>query len=286
MINKIIKTTNLLVINHLKFENCFYEENLMFIFELIGRKTLRFFREFGQITVLFISTFRYFPRIIKDKKLVLEQMSIIGADSLPLVLLIGAFTGAIAALQATSLFEKFNFISIARPFIGSSIATAVFQELTPVLTALVIAGRIGGSMAAQIGTMKVTEQIDALEMMAIDKNRYLAMPRAVAIVFMMPVLAIFSNAVALLGSFVLSSIKYNFTSEAFFDSVIRFFKMKELMLGLFKTTVFGGVTSLIGVHIGFNTKGGAEGVGNSTVRAFTLSAASILIIDAIFGYIF
>ncbi len=258
----------------------------MFFFEFIGRKIIHFLREFGQLTILALATFRYFPRIFKDRKLVLEQMSIIGADSLPLVLLIGSFTGAIAALQATSLFGKFNLINIARPFIGSSIATVVFQELTPVLTALVIAGRIGGSMAAQIGTMKVTEQIDALEMMAIDKNRYLAMPRAIATLLMMPVLAIFSNAVALAGGFLLTFIKFDFSSVVFFDSVIRFFKYEEVIIGIFKTTVFGGVTALIGVHVGYNTKGGAEGVGNSTVRAFTLSAASILIIDAIFGYLF
>ncbi len=255
------------------------------LIQRLGRKVIRFAREFGQIVILAFTTFRYFPRVIKDRRLVLEQMSIIGADSLPLVVLIGAFTGAIAALQATSLFAKFNLIGIARPFIGSSIATVVFQELTPVLTALVIAGRVGGSMAAQIGTMNVTEQIDALEMMAIDKNRFLGMPRAVATLIMMPVLAVFSNAVALIGGFVLTTIKFDFSSAIFFDSVIRFFSTNEILIGLFKSFVFGGVTALIGVHVGFRTTGGAEGVGNSTVRAFTLSAASILIIDALFGYL-
>jgi len=255
------------------------------LFESFGRKIIRFIREFGKIFILAIQTLRYFPRAVKDRKLVIEQMSIIGADSLPLVILIGAFTGAIAALQATSLFEKFNLIGIARPFIGSSIATVVFQELTPVLTALVIAGRIGGSMAAQLGTMKVTEQLDALEMMAIDRNRFLAMPRAIATLVMMPVLAVFSNAVALAGGYLLTMIKFDFSASIFFDSVIRFFQMHEIVLGLFKSFVFGGVTALIGVHIGFSTKGGAEGVGKSTVRAFTISAAAILIIDAIFGYL-
>lgn len=257
----------------------------MFLFGRIGRKILHFLKEFGQITMLAIATLRFFPRAVKDRRLVLEQMAIIGADSLPLVILIGAFTGAIAALQATSLFEKFNLIAIARPFIGSSIATVVFQELTPVLTALVIAGRVGGSMAAQIGTMNVTEQVDALEMMAIDKNRYLAMPRAIATLVMMPVLAVFSNAVALAGGFLLTMIKFDFSSAVFFDSVVKFFQISEIGLGLFKSFVFGGVTALIGVHVGFSTSGGAEGVGNSTVRAFTLSAASILIIDALFGYL-
>ena len=253
---------------------------------IIGRKILNFIREFGQIVILSVRVARYFPRAVKDRKLVIDQMIIIGTDSLPLVLLIGSFTGAIAALQATNLFDKFNLIGLAKPFIGSSIATVVFTELTPVLTALVIAGRVGGSMAAQIGTMKVTEQIDALDMMAIDKNRFLGMPRAIAILIMMPILAVFSNVVAIIGGFVLTLIKFNFTYEIFFDSVQRFFRVSEIMLGLWKSLVFGGVTALIGVHVGFSTKGGAEGVGNSTVRAFTISASAILILDAIFGYIF
>ena len=213
-------------------------------------------------------------------------MKIVGADSLPLVILVGSFTGAIAALQATNLFAKFNLIGIARPFIGGSIATVVFTELTPVLTALVIAGRVGGAIAAQIGTMQVSEQIDALEMMAIDKNRYLAMPRAVAALTMMPMLAIFSNVVALIGAFVLTNVKFGFSSVTFFASVQTFFQASEIWTGIVKSFVFGGFTALIGVHVGFRTSGGAEGVGQSTVRAFTISAAGILIIDAIFGLIF
>lgn len=256
------------------------------IISSFGRMILEFIREFGSIVVLSIQILRYFPRIIKDRKLVIEQMSIVGSDSLPLVILIGSFTGAIAALQATSLFEKFNLVGIAKPFIGSSIATVVFTELTPVLTALVIAGRVGASMAAQIGTMNVTEQIDALEMMAISKNRFLGMPRAVATLIMMPILAVFSNVVALVGSYILTNIKYGFTFDIFFDSVQRYFAIAEIILGLSKSLVFGAVTALIGVHVGFSTVGGAEGVGNSTVRSFTISAASILILDALFGYIF
>ncbi len=251
----------------------------------LGRKIINFLTEFGQIIILLLNIIKYFPRIIKDKKLVLDQMKIVGADSLPLVILIGAFTGAIAALQATDLFIKFNLIGLAKPYIGSSIATAVFTELTPVLTALVIAGRVGGSMAAEIGTMNVTEQIDALEMMAIDKSRYLAMPRMVATLLMMPVLAVFSDFVAILGGFALTVIQFDFSFVMFFESVQRFFRESEIVIGLSKAFLFGGVTALIGCHVGFNTSGGAEGVGKSTVRAYTLSAATILIIDALFGYL-
>lgn len=258
---------------------------MMNIIARLGRSVLNFFAEFGQISIFLIRVFKYVPRIIKDRRLVLEQMGIVGADSLPLVILIGSFTGAIAALQATMLFSKFNLIGVTKPFLGSSIATAVFTELTPVLTALVIAGRVGGAIAAQIGTMNVSEQIDALEMMAIDKNRYLGMPRVIAALVMMPILAVFSNVVALIGGYILTSIKYDFSIIQFFDSIQRFFQMREINIGLSKSFLFGGVTALIGCHVGFATTGGAEGVGKSTVRAFTLSAASILIIDALFGYL-
>lgn len=251
----------------------------------IGRGIINFVAEFGQISTLFLNIIKFFPRLIKDRKIVLHEMAVVGADSLPLVVLIGAFTGAIAALQATSLFDKFNLMGIAKPFIGSSIATVVFSELTPVLTALVIAGRVGGAIAAQIGAMSVSEQLDALEMMAIDRDRYLGMPRVFAALTMMPALAVFSNIVALLGSYLLTLIKFDFSLMMFFDSVQRFFRPSEIFIGILKSMTFGGVTALIGCHVGFSTQGGAEGVGNSTVRAFTISASSILIIDALFGYL-
>ncbi len=251
-----------------------------------GRLIMNFLAEIGQIVLLVLGIIRYLPRIYKDRGLVLEQMKVVGSDSLPLVILVGAFTGAIAALQATNLFAKFNLIGIARPFIGGSIATVVFTELTPVLTALVIAGRVGGSIAAQIGTMKVSEQIDALDMMAIDKDRYLGMPRVMAAITMMPVLAVFSSVVALVGAYVLTSFMFDFSISTFFNSVQTFFSIGEIIRGLFKSLVFGGFTAIIGCHVGFQTEGGAEGVGNSTVRAFTISAASILVIDALFGVVF
>lgn len=257
----------------------------MIFFQAIGKKIINSFAFLGAIMILLVNVLKYTKRVYKDRKLLIEQMSIVGSDSLPLVLLIGSFTGAIAALQATNLFDKFNLIGIATPFLGSSIATVVFTELTPVLLALVIAGRVGGSIAAQIGTMEVTEQIDALEMMAIDKNRYLALPRIFAAIIMMPILAIFSNIVALAGGFVLTNIKFNFAFNVFFDSIVSYFSVYDVFIGLFKSLVFGGVTALIGVHVGFTTKGGAEGVGQSTVKAFTISAASILILDALFGYL-
>lgn len=251
----------------------------------LGHMVLNALAEVGQVVMLLVQSARFMLNVVGNRKLVIDQMKIVGSDSLPLVLLVGSFTGAIAALQATNLFAKFNLISIARPFIGGSIATVVFTELTPVLTALVIAGRVGGAIAAQIGTMQVSEQVDALEMMAIDKYRYLAMPRAVAALTMMPVLAVFSNVVALVGAYLLTSFKFDFSAITFFSSIQHFFRPMEVWTGILKSFVFGGFTALIGVHVGFHTTGGAEGVGASTVRAFTISAAGILVIDALFGLI-
>jgi len=255
------------------------------LFAVIGKAVLGFFAEFGRIMLLLKSIFRFIPQVFTSRRLVIEQMAIIGANSLPLVVLIGAFTGAIAALQATNLFAKFNLISIARPFIGGSIATVVFTELSPVLTALVIAGRVGGAIAAQIGTMRVSEQIDALEMMAVHPHRYLAMPRVVAAMTMMPVLIIFSNLVAILGAYSLMVLKFDFSSFDFYSSIQQYFQSSEIMIGLLKSLTFGLVTALIGCYVGIRTTGGAEGVGASTVRSFTLSSASILVLDAIFGYV-
>lgn len=257
----------------------------MNFFAAIGRAILGFFAEFGRYTALLLSVARYSTRIWRDRRLLIEQMAIIGSDSLPLVALVGSFTGAIAALQATNLFSKFNLIAIAKPFIGSSIATVVFTELSPVLTALVVAGRAGGAMAAQIGSMKVSEQIDALETMAIDKDRFLAAPRVYASLMMTPALVLYSYVVALAGGFLLTMFKFGFTSELFFDSVIRFFSVGDVAVGLGKAAIFGLITALVGCGAGFATTGGAEGVGASAVRAFTLSAASILVVDAIFGYL-
>ncbi|MDB5034669.1 MAG: transport system permease protein [Chlorobi bacterium] len=255
------------------------------IFAAVGRGVMGFFAELGRIVLLLIAVFRYVPSAFRSRRLVLEQMSVIGVSSLPLVLLVGSFTGAIAALQATNLFAKFNLLALARPFVGGSIATVVFTELSPVLTALVIAGRVGGSIAAQIGTMKVSEQIDALEMMAIHPDRYLAMPRVLAAMTMMPILIIFSNLVAILGAFFLVILKFNFTSVDYFISVRNFFSVTEILTGLLKSLTFGMATALIGCYVGFRTDGGAEGVGQSTVRSFTLSSAAILVLDAIFGYV-
>lgn len=202
-------------------------------------------------------------------------MEHIGVGSLPMVLIIGLFTGMVSAWQAA--YQLQGLISFS--FIGAATSRAIFIELGPVLTGIVVAGRIGASIAAELGTMKVTEQIDALEAMAINPVRYLAMPRIAAALFMLPVLVVFADIIAVFGSFLVSSFFLGLSPTTFFSSVSRFFQTKDVLAGLLKSTVFGGVTALLGCHIGFRTAGGAEGVGQSTIRSFVTSSVMILILD-------
>jgi len=244
-------------------------------FGRIGRTTINFFQELGQIAQLLGGVIKSFTYIPKSRKIILYQMEHIGVNSLPLVLIIAVFTGAVAAWQAAYQLKGIAPLS----FLGASTSRAIITELGPVLTGIVIAGRVGASIAAELGTMKVTEQIDALEIMAINPVRYLAMPRFLAATLMMPVLVVFANAISVLGAFIVSNYFLGVSFAVFFESVKRFFLIQDLMSGLIKTIFFGGVTSLLGCHIGFRTEGGAEGVGLSTIRSFVLSAALILILD-------
>jgi phospholipid/cholesterol/gamma-HCH transport system permease protein len=245
------------------------------LIQKLGSKTIKFFQEFGQVSELFwgiIKSFNYIPR---SRKIIFYQMEHIGVNSLPLVLIIAIFTGAVAAWQAAYQLKGLAPLS----FLGGATSRAIITELGPVLTGIVIAGRVGASIAAELGTMKVTEQIDALETMAINPVRYLAMPRFLASILMMPVLVVFANSIAVFGAFIVSNYFLGVSFDVFFQSVKRFFVFSDLIAGLVKTVFFGGVTALLGCHIGFRTEGGAEGVGLSTIRSFVLSAALILILD-------
>jgi phospholipid/cholesterol/gamma-HCH transport system permease protein len=245
------------------------------MFSVLGNRTLKFFTEVGQISILFGEILRFTPKVFKNRKNILYQMEHIGVNSLPLVTIIAMFTGAVAAWQAAYQLKGIAPLS----FLGTATSRAIITELGPVLTAIVIAGRIGASIAAELGSMKVTEQIDALETMGVSPVRYLAMPRFLGATLMMPILIIFADVIAVFGAYLISNYFLGVSFTVFFDSVKRFFLLGDFLFGMIKGMVFGGVTALIGCHIGFRTEGGAEGVGNSTIRSFVLTSASILVID-------
>lgn len=245
------------------------------IFEKLTNKLLKFFSEIGGISIMIFGIIKNLPRIFRDRNLILEQMEHVGVNSLPLVTIIGFFTGAVAAWQAAYQFQ--GFISLS--YLGSAVSKAIFIELGPVLTAIVLAGRVGASMSAEIGTMKVTEQIDALESLAINPIRYLVTPRFLACIAMLPVLTVFANFIAIMGAFGVAYFFQDVTFQVFFSSAKKVFEMKDILGGIIKSIFFGASTSILGCYVGLSTEGGAEGVGNSTIRAFVLAAAMTLVLD-------
>jgi phospholipid/cholesterol/gamma-HCH transport system permease protein len=251
----------------------------------IGDRIISFFREMGYMAIMLFRILRGTVYIFQHRHLVLKQMLKIGVNSLPLVSVVSIFTGAVASWQAAYQFEGFAPGMSTYDFLGAAVSYAIFIELSPVLTGLVIAGRVGASIAAELGTMRVTEQIDALETLAIDPINYLAAPRFTAGWVMLPILVIYSYLIAHIGAGVVALLLLGVSSTTFFSSVQRYFLVYNVFSGIVKALFFGGGTALVGCSIGFRTEGGAEGVGHATIKAFVFSSAFILISDYILAVI-
>lgn len=215
------------------------------------------------------------PFVFRRFRLTSEQMLLMGVNSLPLVALVSVFTGGVAAVQAVYQISDY----VPMRYLGTAVGKAVMIELAPVLTALVVAGRVGAAIAAELGTMKVTEQIDALETLALDPVKYLVVPRFIAGLVMLPVLTIFADTIAILGGLGVSAVSLHVSPHVFLNGLQDFFKMMDLTSGLLKAFVFGSIISIIGCYQGFKTAGGAEGVGRSATRAVVISSGLILISD-------
>jgi phospholipid/cholesterol/gamma-HCH transport system permease protein len=244
-------------------------------FTFVGRKTLLFFENVGGLAILVKRTLLGLPSIFTRSRLTTEQMLVMGVNSLPLVILVSIFTGAVTAVQAVYQISDY----VPMRYIGTAVGKAVMIELAPVLTALVVAGRVGAAIAAELGTMKVTEQIDALETLALDPVEYLVVPRFVAGLIMLPVLTVFADAIAILGGLGVSTVSLHVSPHTFFNGLKSFFKMMDLTSGLLKAFVFGSIISIIGCYQGFKTTGGAEGVGRSATKAVVIASVLILISD-------
>lgn len=241
------------------------------------RTTVNFLSDIGGISILLKNIIFNLRHLHHDRRLFLEQAIQLGYNSLPLVLLVGIFTGAVSAWQANYQFENY----MPMKYLGYSVYKAVLIELAPVLTGLVIAGRVSSSIAAELGSMKVTEQIDALESLAIDPIRFLVLPRFAAITFFMPLLVILTSFVAVMGGFMVSNFFLGLSFTTFFSEIPRHFVVYDIFVCVIKAFVFGAITSLIGCYIGINTLGGAEGVGKSTIQSFVWSSVIILMGDYI-----
>ncbi|MFH2037631.1 MAG: ABC transporter permease [Candidatus Zixiibacteriota bacterium] len=249
---------------------------------LVGRRALNFISRLGSMFILLFKTVYYLKDIPKSVSLIFEQCFLIGNRSLPLIAITSIFVGAVSSWQAA---YQFKFIGAPLRYLGSAVGTAIVIELAPVLTALVVAGRVGAGIAAELGTMRVTEQIDALDSMGISPVRYLVMPRLVASTLMLPIITVFSNFVAITGAMLVSILFVDLSYETFLSGVRNSFTVSDMMGGLLKSTIFGLIIGLVGCHEGFYAQGGARGVGKSTTEAAVIGAVMVLIADYIIATI-
>lgn len=212
----------------------------------------------------------------------LEQMYKIGVTSLPLVFLTSLFTGIVLSFQSSYQLRLFS----AQQFTSDLVALSMTRELGPVLTAMVVAGRVGASIAAELGTMKVTEQLDALRSLAADPIRYLAVPRFLAAVLMLFVLTIYADCIGMLGGYLVAVFKLGMSSHLYIKRSIDILMIKDVVTGLVKSFFFGGIIAIVGCYYGFQARGGAEGVGRATTLAVVVALILIIASDALFTGIF
>lgn len=203
----------------------------------------------------------------------------IGVDSLPLVLFIALFTGVVLALQSAYAFTGL----VPMYFVGTLVGKSVILELVPVLTGLVLAGRVGANIAAEIGTMRVTEQVEALEMLAYDPLAYLAVPRVAAGVVTFPILVAFAIVVGLGAGWLTSLLLLEVSSQEFVRGLRAFHQPFDISFALLKAASFGAVVTAVGCFYGYGTSGGAEGVGRATTRAVVTGSMAILALDALWA---
>ncbi|MBW7996697.1 MAG: ABC transporter permease [Candidatus Glassbacteria bacterium] len=199
----------------------------------------------------------------------------IGVDSLPLVAVTSLFTGMVLAVQTSYQIEEY----VPRIFIAAAVAKATIIELGPVITALVLSGRVGASIAAELGTMRVTEQIDALETMAFDPVQFLLLPRFFAGLVMMPVIVTYGCLIAISGGWAVCVYYLGMSSTAFLEGMRQFVYPYDIYSGLFKSFVFGGTITMVGCYYGFCARKGAAGVGLATTRSVVTNCLLILVFD-------
>ncbi len=211
----------------------------------------------------------------------LRQMRLVGVHSIPIALFIAAFTGVVLALQASYTFTG----AVPMYFVGTLVGKTLMLELAPVLTGLALAGRVGANIAAEIGTMRVTEQVDALETLAFDPFSYLVVPRVLAAAAMFPFVVALAVAVGIVTGWITSINLLDLSSFEFFKGLRQFYQFKDVWFGLVKSVSFGLVIATIGCVKGLGVRGGAEGVGRATTQAVVLGAAMILVLDAFWAIV-
>jgi phospholipid/cholesterol/gamma-HCH transport system permease protein len=235
----------------------------------------RLLLEIQEYTLLSYRAFTHIftrPRYIQDT---FDQMDTIGVGSLAIVCLTGLFTGMVLTVQSSATLDAFG----ARPYVGRMVSLSMIRELGPVLTSLMVAGRVGSGMAAELGSMVVTEQIEAMRALGTDPLRKLVTPRMVGAILMVPVLTVLSDAVGMLGGFVVARYTLRLSTDFYWHSAVDAIRVHDLVMGLVKPVVFGYIVASVSCYLGLSTKGGTQGVGVSTTRAVVYASVLILAAD-------
>jgi len=241
----------------------------------IGHRSLDAVSECGRVLLMLADLLRWSFRRPVRFHLFVQQCLHVGVYSIPVVLVTGAFTGAVLALQTASAFRIFG----AENLVATVVALSMTRELGPVLTGIMVAGRVGSAMAAELGTMRVTEQIDALHTLATNPIHYLVVPRVWAAIFMLPCLVIFSDLLGILaGRFIAVEVLGN-SSVVYFKRTVQYLGMEDIYVGLIKAALFGLSLALIGCYQGYRVMGGAREVGFAVNRAVVVSIGTIFVIN-------
>ncbi len=248
----------------------------------LGNKAMTFLYFLGGLVTLAGQTFYWTFVPPYSRQRIFDQAKRTGYDSLAIVVLIGLFIGMIMALQTAVLMQRLG----SEMYIASIVALSITRELGPVITSLVIAGRVGAAITAEIGSMQVTEQIDALETLAMNPVKYLVVPRFLALSLMLPILTLFANIIGIFGGYLICVYKLGISSTMYIKIASDAVLYKDLFTGLAKTVFFGMIIAFVSCFEGFNVEGGAEGVGNSTRKAVVASFILIIAADCFFTALF
>ena len=243
------------------------------ILTYIGTKTIRFTEEAGRLFIMFGQTISWVFKPPVNIRNIFQQMEAIGVNSLPVVIIMAMFTGMVMAIQTYTGFKRFS----AENYMGPVVALSITRELGPVLTGLIVAGRAGAAMAAELGTMRVTEQIDALVTLATNPIKYLVVPRFFAGFIMLPLLAIVADAVGMVGGYLVAVYVLHANPVIYVRMSTDYLELNDIYGGLLKAGVFGAIISIVSCYKGFYTEGGAEGVGKATTGAVVYSMMLILV---------
>jgi phospholipid/cholesterol/gamma-HCH transport system permease protein len=246
------------------------------VFGGFGGTILRLAEETGHFVLLVRSTLQWIFRGKIEWRQTLIQMGRIGVDSLPVTSMTSFFTGMVLALQTGASSKHFFNVPL---FVGTVVSFSIVMELGPVMTAIVVAGRSGAAIAAELGTMKVTEQIDALYTLGTDPVRYLIIPRLLAFLSVLPILTVISDFTGIIGGLFVARVKYDIPTIVYWHDIVDNMEVRHFVHGFLKTFVFAFIVSMVSSYKGVTTRGGAEGVGKSTTAAVVSSMVLILVLD-------